>query len=205
MHDLRRALEDAVDAHVAQDLLDRHAAQAAGLQGRGGLVAAAAADLHELVDHAPAHLGAVELGDGGLDAYVVALLVRQPAGHVEHGLEAVSGRGDERDALRRLVVLADRLAPLDALAGELAGDLRRPLARPRHRWPAIAKRPVLSVARAILSPRPSRPITFSAGTKTSVYRVWEFSIPRSPMNSMRCSTTTPSVSLGTMKAVMPPL
>ena len=69
----------------------------------------------------------------------------------------------------------------------------------------IAKRPVLSVARAILSPKPSRPITFSAGTKTSVYRVWEFSIPCSPMNSMRCSTTTPSVSLGTMNAVMPPL
>ena len=130
MHDLRRALEDPVDAHVPQDLLDRHAAQAAGLQGRRGLVAAATADLHELVDHAVAHLGAIELGDGGLDAYVVALLVRQPAGHVQHGLEPVGGRGDERDALGGLVVLADRLAPLDALAGELAGDLRRPLAHP---------------------------------------------------------------------------
>ena len=31
-----------------------------------------------------------------------------------------------------------------------------------------ARRPVLSVARAILSPRPSRPITFAAGTKASV-------------------------------------
>src|ERR1700733_3331426 len=128
MHDLRRALEDPVDAHVAQDLLDRHAAQAAGLQGRGGLVAAATADLHELVDHAPAHLGAIELGDGSLDAYIVALLVRQPAAHVQHGLEPKGGRCDERDVLRGLVVLADRLAPLDALAGELSGDLRRPLA-----------------------------------------------------------------------------
>jgi hypothetical protein len=68
-----------------------------------------------------------------------------------------------------------------------------------------AKRPVFSVARAILRPMPSRPITFSAGTKTSVYRVWEFSIPRSPMNSQRASTTTPSVPLGTIKAVIPPL
>ena len=130
VHDLRRALEDAVDAHVAQDLLDRHAAQAAGLQGPGGLVAAAAAHLHERIDDPPAHLGAVELGERGLDAHVVALLVGQPAGHVEHGFEAEGGRGDERDALRHLVVLADRLAPLDALAGELAGDLRRPLADP---------------------------------------------------------------------------
>ena len=38
-----------------------------------------------------------------------------------------------------------------------------------------------------------------------MYLVWEFSIPRSPMNSIRDSTTTPSVVPGTMKAVMPPL
>jgi hypothetical protein len=45
VHDLGRALEDAVDAHVAQRLLDRHRLLAARLQRLGGLVAAAAADL----------------------------------------------------------------------------------------------------------------------------------------------------------------
>src|SRR6202042_2762134 len=130
VHDLRRAFEDAVDAHVAHGLLDRYAAQPARLQGPNGLIAATAAHLHELVDDAPAHLRAVELRDDGLYPDVVALLVREATGHVEHGLQTERGRGDERDVLRHLVVLADRLAPLDALAGELAGDLRRPLANP---------------------------------------------------------------------------
>ena len=57
-----------------------------------------------------------------------------------------------------------------------------------------ASRPVLSVVSAILRPWPSLPITFSAGTKTSVRRVTEFSIPRRPMNALRCSTVTPSLS-----------
>jgi hypothetical protein len=57
-----------------------------------------------------------------------------------------------------------------------------------------ASRPVLSVVSAILSPWPSLPITFSAGTKTSSSRVTEFSMPRRPMNALRCSTVTPGVS-----------
>ena len=57
-----------------------------------------------------------------------------------------------------------------------------------------ARRPVLSVVRAIFSPWPSSPITFSLGTKTSSRRVTEFSIPRRPMNALRCSTVTPGVS-----------
>ena len=32
----------------------------------------------------------------------------------------------------------------------------------------------------------------------------EFSIPRSPMNRLRCSIVTPSLSYGSTKAVMPP-
>ena len=63
VHDLARALEDAVDAHVAQRLLDRHRLLAACLQRLGGLVAAPAAHLDELVDDPPAHLRAVELRD----------------------------------------------------------------------------------------------------------------------------------------------
>ena len=37
-------------------------------------------------------------------------------------------------------------------------------------------------------------ITFSLGTKTPSSRVTEFSIPRSPMNALRCSTVTPGES-----------
>src|SRR4051812_34544400 len=128
VHDLRRALEDAVDAHVAHDLLHGDGLLAARLQRLGGLVAAPAADLHQLVGDLPAQLGGVELGDRRLDADVVALLVGQAAGDVEHGLQAEGAGGEERDLLGDRVVLADRAAPLHALVAPLARDLRRPLA-----------------------------------------------------------------------------
>ena len=57
-----------------------------------------------------------------------------------------------------------------------------------------ARRPVFSVLSAIFSPSPSRPIRFSSGTNTFSSRVTEFSIPRRPMNALRCSTVTPSLS-----------
>ena len=100
------------------------------------LVAAAAADLDHRVDGLPAELGGVELGDRGLDAEVVALVVGQAAGDVDHRLEAERGAGDERELLRDRVVLADRLAPLLALVGPLARDLQRVLRRRRRRSPA---------------------------------------------------------------------
>ena len=55
-----------------------------------------------------------------------------------------------------------------------------------------ARRPVFKVLKAILSPQPSLPIRFSAGTKTFSSVVTEFSIPRRPMNALRCATFTPS-------------
>jgi hypothetical protein len=57
-----------------------------------------------------------------------------------------------------------------------------------------ASRPVLSVVSATFRPMPSRPITFSLGTNTSSNVVTEFSIPRRPMNALRCVTVTPSLS-----------
>ena len=57
-----------------------------------------------------------------------------------------------------------------------------------------ARRPVFSVVSAIFRPSPSRPIRFSSGTNTRSSRVTEFSIPRRPMNALRCSTVTPSLS-----------
>ena len=152
MHDLGRALKDAVDAHVAQSLLDRHGLLATRVERLGRLVAAAAAYLHELVDDGPAHLRAEQLRERGLDADVVLLVVGKTARDIQHRLEAEGARGD---------------------VGDLLGD---------------------GVERAIFRPMPSLPIRFSFGTKTSSSRVTEFSMPRNPMNWLRCSTVTPSVS-----------
>src|SRR3712207_9100882 len=74
-------------------LLCRDRLLAARLQRLGRLEPAAAADLHELVDDAPAHLRGVQLRDGGLDADVGLLVVGQAARHVrseEHTSELQS-------------------------------------------------------------------------------------------------------------------
>ena len=63
-------------------------------------------------------------------------------------------------------------------------------------------RPVLSVVSAILSPRPSSPIRFSAGTFTSVNWMAAFASARSPMNRQRCVTSTPGHDLSTMNALI---
>ena len=67
-----------------------------------------------------------------------------------------------------------------------------------------ARRPVFRVLSAILSPSPSRAIRFSSGTNTSLRSVTEFSIPRIPMNALRCRTVMPSVLYGTTNALIPP-
>jgi hypothetical protein len=67
------------------------------------------------------------------------------------------------------------------------------------------RRPVFSVVSAIRRPLPSPPMTSSVGTKTSSKRVTEFSMPLSPMNSLRCSIVMPSRSHGQRNAVIPPL
>ncbi len=126
-HDLRGSFEDPVDAHVPHHLLGRHAPLTAGGQRGCGLVAPPAADLHQLVHDHRAHFGTVELGQRGLDADVVALVVGKLAGQLDHGLEGVGGRGDERDLLCDGLVLADRASPLHPLLGPLPGDLQRQL------------------------------------------------------------------------------
>ena len=181
MHDLAGPLEDAVDPQVTDHLLDGHRLLAAVLQRLGRLVAAATDDLHQVVGDPARNLRAVELADGRLDADVVALVVGDPAGDVDHRLETVCRRRDVGDLLRDGVVLADRLAPLDPLGAELARHLGRPLARATQ-IAGTARRPVLSVVRAIFRPRPSRPMTFSFGTNTFSNLVSEFSMPRRPMN-----------------------
>ena len=129
VHDLRRPLEDAVDAHVAQHLLGRYRLLPPPGERLRGLVSAAAADLDHLVGGGPAELRPVELRERGLDADVVALVVGQAAGHVEHRLEAERRARQPGEFLRDRVVLADGLAPLRALGRPLARDLERVLGR----------------------------------------------------------------------------
>ncbi len=167
-------------------------ALAAGGQRVGRLVAATAADLHQLVGDLPGHLARVQLDQRRLDADVVALVVGEHAAQVEHGLHAVRGRGDEGELRRHRLVLADRPSPLDALGRPLAGDVERTTWRRRRTIAGSESRPVLSVVSAIFRPRPSPPITFSAGTNTSWKRVTLFSRPRRPMNALRRSTVMPS-------------
>ncbi len=66
------------------------------------------------------------------------------------------------------------------------------------------RRPVFSVVSATLSPCPSPAMMFSAGTRTSLKLVTPFSIPRSPMNWLRCSTLIPGLLASTTNALIPP-
>ncbi len=142
-HDLAGALEDPVDAHVAQRLFGGERALAPGGQRVGGLIAAAAADLHQVVDQPPALLGAVELGEGGLDPDVVAVLVGHQRGHVHDGFQSEGHARDGGDLLRDRLVGPDgvphwmRPAPHSratisdhfAVPAQIAGSDRRPVLR----------------------------------------------------------------------------
>ena len=53
---------------------------------------------------------------------------------------------------------------------------------------------------ASFKPLPRPPIKFSAGTRALVKRIRPFSMALIPMNSQRCRTSTPGVSISKMKA-----
>ena len=127
VHDLGRALEDPVDPEVAEHLLGGDRAFAAGRERRCGLESPAAADLHELVADAPGHLRGPHLGERGLDANVLAVLVGEHAREVDDRLERERRRGDERDLVCDRGVLADGPAPLHTCPRPLARDLQAPL------------------------------------------------------------------------------
>jgi hypothetical protein len=58
------------------------------------------------------------------------------------------------------------------------------------------------VVRAILSPLPSWPIRFSAGTRTFLKLMTALASARRPMKWQRCSTLTPGMSVSTTKALI---
>ena len=62
------------------------------------------------------------------------------------------------------------------------------------------RRPSLRVVSAILRPRPSCPIRFSAGTRTSLKLMTPLASARRPMKRDRCSTVTPFQAVSTTKA-----
>jgi len=74
-HDLRGALEDRVDAHVAQDTLHRMPDLSAPDQGVVRLVTPTAPDLHGCVGDGQTRLRGPQLGDRGLQTDVEAMAV----------------------------------------------------------------------------------------------------------------------------------
>ena len=95
--------------------------------------------------------------------------------------------------------------PVDAREAEHIGLANRVVPRGQSRPAAEAgrvSRPVLRVTSASLSPLPSSHSRFDAGTRTFVKRSTPFSIPLSPMNDSRCTTSTPGQSASTTNALM---
>ncbi len=127
-HDLRRALEDQVDAEVAHRALDRNRLLPARLERLRRLVATTAADLQRVVDDAPARLGVVQLCDRGLEPDVVPAPLVERGRQLGHRFHRERVRRHARDLLRDRLVLADRLAPLHALVGPVAHDAEQRLA-----------------------------------------------------------------------------
>ena len=161
----------------------------------GGLEAASAADLHQLVGDQPAHLRAVELGQRRLDPDVVAPASASSARQLEHRLEPEGRGGDEGDlAARHGFVLTDRPAPLHPLAATTRGRSSG-TTWPRPRTIAGSdSRPVLSVDSAIFRPSPSLPMRFSVGYATLSTASGRSRCRVSPMNALRFSTAMPSAS-----------
>ena len=131
LHDFRGPLEDPVDPHVAELLLGRHGAFAAGLERVRGLKASAAADLHQFVGDPEANLAGPQLGQRRLDPDVLLPGVGHSGGQFKDGVQGESAGGDEGDLLAHRLMLADGLAPLDAGVGPFAGDLQAPFAASR--------------------------------------------------------------------------
>ena len=117
------------------------------------------------------------------------------------------GRLDPRrhvgEAERHRLMLDDRLAELDALLG-VSQRRRVDAARAMPTaWAAMPIRPPSRLASAILSPCPSSPSRWLAGTRISSNAMAQVSDACWPSLFSTLATTKPGVSVGTMKAEMP--
>ena len=95
-----RALENQIDARVAHRALDRDRLFAARAQRIGGLVAAAAANLHGVVHAVPRALGVEQLRDRRLETNVV------PAALVERGRQRATDSIANVSAVMRAIFCA---------------------------------------------------------------------------------------------------
>ena len=207
VHDLGRALEDAVDPQVAQHLLGGHGALAAGGQRLGGLVAAAAADLDQLVGDPPGHL-ASRTAWRARPRSGCRCGPRRPAATDR---SSTASRAKVVAAMKAIfaadgLVLADRPAPLHPRAPTTRG--RSSGTTCRRRRSIAGQRQPAGVERGqgdLQTLRPRGRCRFAAGTRTWWKRVTPFSMPRRPMKALRFSTVMPGESASTTNAVMPPL
>ena len=150
-HDLAGALEDPVDAEVAQHLLGRYRSFPPVGQGLGGLVAAAAADLDQLVGDQPGHLAGVQLGQGGLDPDVLA-----PSSAIRPDSSSTASSPNAVAAMNATFWATASCRPIGRPHWTRSRDHSRAirsayLAPPAH-IAGRASRPVFSVVRAILRP-----------------------------------------------------
>ena len=199
VHHLRRTLEDAVDARVAQRHLDAGRTLAALVQRLRALVAAAAAHLHVVVVHLPQRLGTVVLGRRRLEPDVGVLVVRECAGD---GRPWPSSRTAAPCSSRSSSRRPGACRPAGPTAG--ASMVHQRASSTSAMPPPIAaagmpRRPTLSVASAIFRPSPGLPIRFSAGTLTSLNVTTPFAMPRRPMKRERRTRSTPGQAVSTTK------
>ncbi|MYK69080.1 MAG: hypothetical protein F4020_05910 [Gammaproteobacteria bacterium] len=156
-HDLARTLEDAIDAHVAEQALhgSRHLL-APGTQGIGGLVPAAAPHLDRVVSQGPGGFAVPELGHGGLDADVEGAGVGHHRRQLHDRFHGEGVRGHPAQHLRDGVVPAHRGTPLNPVAAPAAAHVQGGLAgrgaQGRKRQPARVQRDERELEAEPLSP-----------------------------------------------------
>ena len=171
MLDLARPFEDAVDAHVAHDPLDRIALLAARAQRLRGLVSASAADLHQVIDALPRHLGVEQLRHRRFETQIDVAAVGEAATSATRSLPsrtcATPSRRSSPRPLRACRSAAPHCTRSFAHSCAISSMRRPPAAQPA----GIVRRPVFSVISASFRPSPSPQRRFSFGMKTSLKRI----------------------------------
>ena len=203
VHDLARALEDPVDAVVAHHALDRDRRLAARLERALGLVAAAAADLHGVVDDLPGAGGVPLLGRRRLEPDVVgrrgrpSRLARSATASIAKVVAAMSA----------IMCAIASCLPIGwphctRAAAQLAADLEAALGGAHRavgdRQPAVVERGERDLeALALLADQVLARHAHVVEARSPRWRA-----PCRPMKWQRCSTSTPGQAVSTTKALI---